>query len=381
MLNHFDKQSILLEFPKIKLSYENIIHNKVYNIENNYIFAIPYGKKCFAWFTNYNDKNSCILLTIKNNSHYKTINEINDIKIMNCCFNYELCFGTILYGTLFHYNQNNFFTIEDIHYYKSKHIYNVSWFDKLELINNIMTNEIKQVSYNKYFIVFGLPIMYGNFEDFYKNINNIEYKLKYIQFRNYNGSNVSYNLLLKDLDSFYNIHNKSFNLKHIQSEKERKIENNMEVKENNYKEIKSKENKIIEQKNNFKNTIKREIVFQIRPDIQNDIYYLYCRKDNDELINYDIALIPDYTTSVMMNKLFRNIKENTNLDLLEESDDEEEFENGNIDRFVSLDKKINMVCNYNYKFKKWVPIKVVDSQINCKIIDQNDLLKYEKNKH
>jgi superfamily II DNA/RNA helicase len=40
---------------------------------------------------------------------------------------------------------------------------------------------------------------------------------------------------------------------------------------------------------------------------------------------YDVAFIPDYSTSVMMNKLFRNIKENQNLDALEESDDEEEF--------------------------------------------------------
>ena len=39
----------------------------------------------------------------------------------------------------------------------------------------------------------------------------------------------------------------------------------------------------------------------------------------------DVALIPDFNTSVMMNKLFRNIKENSNLDALEESDDEAEL--------------------------------------------------------
>ena len=37
-----------------------------------------------------------------------------------------------------------------------------------------------------------------------------------------------------------------------------------------------------------------------------------------------------------MNSLFRNIKENGNLDLLEESDDEEEFENIALDKFVYL---------------------------------------------
>ena len=39
-----------------------------------------------------------------------------------------------------------------------------------------------------------------------------------------------------------------------------------------------------------------------------------------------IAAIPDYKTSVLLNKVFRNIKENDNLDALEESDNEDEFE-------------------------------------------------------
>ena len=61
----------------------------------------------------------------------------------------------------------------------------------------------------------------------------------------------------------------------------------------------------------------------------------------------------------MMNTLFRNIKENTNLDLLEESDDEEEFENTKIDKFVNLDKVLIMECVYLKKFQKWQPIKIV----------------------
>ena len=43
----------------------------------------------------------------------------------------------------------------------------------------------------------------------------------------------------------------------------------------------------------------------------------------------------------MMNSLFRTIKENDNLDLLEESDDDEEFENIQIDKFVNLEKNEN----------------------------------------
>jgi hypothetical protein len=59
-----------------------------------------------------------------------------------------------------------------------------------------------------------------------------------------------------------------------------------------------------------------------------------------------------------MNRLFRNIKENQNLDALEESDDETEFQNENDDKFVFLDKSFKMNCVYNPKFKKWMPVSL-----------------------
>jgi hypothetical protein len=69
-----------------------------------------------------------------------------------------------------------------------------------------------------------------------------------------------------------------------------------------------------------------------------------------------------------MNKLFRIIKENNNLDALEESDDEEEFENEKEDRFVYLNKEYKMECVYNYKFKKWKPVKLADNNSNITLL-------------
>jgi hypothetical protein len=60
----------------------------------------------------------------------------------------------------------------------------------------------------------------------------------------------------------------------------------------------------------------------------------------------------------MMNKLFRNIKENNNLDAIEESDDEEEFEDSKHDKYVYLDRSYKISCDYNHKFKRWVPISL-----------------------
>ena len=57
-----------------------------------------------------------------------------------------------------------------------------------------------------------------------------------------------------------------------------------------------------------------------------------------------------------MNSYYRDIKENKNLDYLEESDDEEEFNNNSISKYTNLDKLIIFKCKFNKKFKKWIPV-------------------------
>jgi hypothetical protein len=71
-----------------------------------------------------------------------------------------------------------------------------------------------------------------------------------------------------------------------------------------------------------------------------------------------------------MNSLFRNIKENKNLDLLEESDDEDEFENVNLDKFVDTTKTINMKCVYIKQFRKWEPIAVMDEKVKLSTVKE-----------
>ena len=78
---------------------------------------------------------------------------------------------------------------------------------------------------------------------------------------------------------------------------------------------------------------------------------------NNEKKFYDTALINDYKTSILMNKLFRNIKENENLDAIEESDSEEEFEDTNEMKYM-LNTCQTMCCEYLSQFKKWKPLRV-----------------------
>jgi hypothetical protein len=116
-------------------------------------------------------------------------------------------------------------------------------------------------------------------------------------------------------------------------------------------------------------------IFKVKADLAADNYQLYTAED----LFYETAMVPTYKCSVMLNTLFRKIKENANLDLLEESDDEEEFENTKIDKFVDLEKIVLMECVYSKRFKKWQPVKTVLNHL--KVISLKDLqhfLKWKK---
>ena len=140
MTNQTDRYNILSNFQHIKPSYENVIHKKIFN--SDYLVAIPYGKKCFVWFTMVDDTPTCLVIEFNRN-------QIKETQIVTACFSPSLSYGTILYGTLFNSNNNNFFTIEDIFSYKGSVVERICWGDKMRQINAMLNNDLKQISYNK----------------------------------------------------------------------------------------------------------------------------------------------------------------------------------------------------------------------------------------
>ena len=367
-LSFADKQDLMSSFPNIKLCYDNIIHNKVENCSKNIDYdlcsAIPCGKKCFTWFTQLHNKNVCLVLELIDKK------SINDIKVYNCVFNSELVYGkhgTIFYGTLFHYSQSPFFTIEDVFYCKGDDVSGNNWSRKFNILSNIFSNDIKQISYNKNFIVFGLPLMARDTDELKTLIEDVQYKIYNVQFRSFNKTNNLDSILASGINSI--VKTSGAAAPTPESKQEPLVQAQAQAQAQAQKPPPTLPPK----------TLPKDIVFKVKPDIQNDIYHLYCMENNKE-IYYNIAYIPDYKTSVMMNKLFRNIKENDNLDLLEESDDEEEFQNENIDRFVDMNKSYLMICKFNHKFKKWYPIKEYLSQKPL-IVEKNVLTDYEKNNY
>jgi hypothetical protein len=209
-----------------------------------------------------------------------------------CSFDSTLSLGTILYGTKFNHKNKAFFTFEDIYYFKGKKIYE-NFKQKKRYLNEIFQN----IKNDSNFMVFGFPVYNACYKTLIQSIKNIYYPIYSVQYRN----------IIKD-DPYLT--------------------------------------KLYEQPKGCK-----KIVFCIRPDLKQDIYKLYCNNN----VFYDYAHIPNIKTSIFMNQIFRRIKENNNIDLIEESEDEEDFENVGNSKYVNNVSKY-IECVYNEKFKMWMPV-------------------------
>jgi len=369
----FDEQNeILRSFPSnVKFSYEKSTHKKV--LSDVYVI-IPKGKKYFVWFTHRNRKNICVFLEVG----YQ--NKIMNMFYRHVSFDDVLSYGTIFYGTLFKTKarqesndkkntwSGEIFSVEDIFYYKGDDISQYTYHNKLNLIKNIFDTKLR---YNMAFgsgggVIFGLPVMTTNFTEAYNKAMELPYSVYSIQYKYFEDKGSSH-----PFTEFYHFNNNGAGAGVINGSttgiNSSSDTNNMVTNRSNGDSYTVHVNKYNDKPSTMTEPIKQKPVssdiykvFFIKPDLQNDIYYLYqSSTTNFDVISKEIAHIPDYKTSVLMNTLFRNIKENSNLDSLEESDEEEEFENIQIDKFVDLNKIIKMRCIFNYKFKKWVPVSVV----------------------
>ena len=323
-------QNILYRYPNnISIKnlniYNNNSNNKIlFNQDSKYFILKPKGKRCYLWFTYIEKKLLAILIFLNNKNIYDISNEFFEYPIN---FNDSLCYNNIL---LFGYYFTNIINSDKHHYFIIENIFNYNIYNKILQRNDYNYN------YNYKIQLFDkiLPNI--------QNTNNIFIKLPIIT----NDNNNLFKLIYK-LD--YNIFSIS-----VYSDTKYLGNYNFTNKDNN--------NKIY-------------CTFKIYPCINQDLYNLNILNGNKEEF-YDLALIDTYETSKFMNKLFRNIKENRNLDTLEESDDEEEFENDAEDKYVYLDKSYTMRCQYNYKHKRWTPIELAPR--SARIVCKKDLPILEK---
>jgi len=355
-----ETSALLQRFPNFELSYETISHKKV---SSNYqiALAIPHGKKYYAWFSYYKKQN--VIYWMELNKEKKIIKINMTISDIDCVYSHD----TILYGVLLIQDesvtteQNFIFLIEDIIFYKGFTMKNLTFGEKLPWIYDFL----KKNEYSNIIKLFALPSFWtvdiekiDNCAILPDSQKQLPYVVHHIQYRS-----------LIDMVPFVNYPLKVFNVKtssNINTNINARVMGSASARPSTIRI----ENELF-RPDFSKPQYKFRTIFQVCADIQYDIYHLYVYGKNKTLIYYNVAYIPNYKTSVFMNSLFRDIKENNNLDYIEESEDENEFENVAEDKYVNLQKVLFMECKFQPKFKRWIPLHIVNPP--CKIVHTSQL--------
>jgi len=323
-----DDLSVLMKrFPAVELSYET--HHMKDSSSYDVMVAIPYGKKAFLWCTFSDNEDTWLLLELGRDKRVVKATPWFDGNIIGGGNIMPWSFGTLFYGVVLN---DNDFVVEDIMQCRGILTHKLSFSEKLAFFREfqekcgdlrIWLPWMKDTTFLTTSPI--LPL-------------NMPYVVHHIQYR-------SLNQILPYVNVF--------------PESKGKVDPmTTQISTTAAVYIEEKTPRCDLKKPQYK----KPTVFEVRADVQFDIYQLYvtngkpgtCKKQY-----YGLAYIPNYKTSVMMNGIFRNIKENRNLDALEESDDEEDFQDCRSNKYVDLEKCVTMECVFHAKFKRWVPVSSV----------------------
>ena len=332
-----EKLQFLNRLPPLELSYEPKLHKKVYS---PLYYIIPKGQKALVWYTYWKEQNVCLLIKLNERGNY------SDVQLFSTVFSDDLALGTIIYGTTFHLQSHTkqshtYFTCEQLYYYKGLAVIKKNYQERLHLLLDMFTKQVEQVAYLANSLIVGLPIICETYEEALAQLEQ-PYKTYGIAAMGQNAT------VTANANTSYANTTPNANVKPNTTTPNANAKPNANVKPNAHGTTPNA------------NTSYGKAVFKVKAGLAADNYQLYTLEDKF----YDTALVPTYKCSVLLNALFRNIKENANLDLLEESDDEEEFENTQIDKFVDLEKTVIMECVYNKRFKKWQPLKTTQAKVS-----------------
>jgi hypothetical protein len=320
--------SVLSHFPTFELSYETISHKKVFASNDSVGIAISMGKKYFVWFT-FDSKNesTCFLIELNKDKHPCAVSQLHHVKPTH---NYVL--GTILYGTISESMQDGIaakspFIVEDVYYFQGNRLGNsLAFGDKIGFLKQVVTD---------FYPAFVLPIMW-HVETGKELVatpalsNTMAYTPHHIQYREICRLSPYMNIPIPKRGAVTQV---------TQAQPEPV---NRPTPRFDYS---NPQHKV-------------PTVFHVTADMQYDIYHLYAFGSNCMPVYVGLAAMPTYKTSIFMNSVFRNIRENRNIDLIEESDDEGDFENLDETKYVDLEKVVAIECVFHTKHKKWVPTRL-----------------------
>jgi len=323
-ITRYNLSQLISRFPDFEPSYETLSHKKVPE-QYDFAMAIPTGKKSYLWYTFYKGGDGVFLIDMNKDGRVLKCTKLNHI------YNSNVTHGTLLYGV--YLQETDAFLVEDIYYYKGTNLKGLVSGEKLIYLNQLLSSDITNTKQN---MTISMPVCWRSTncgddvvpEDIKLTI---PYNIHHIQYR-----------VLNDVMPFINV---TINKRPVIEKKK------IDVKPIKYNSV------LRIDYNSMRNGMRA--IFAIKPDLQCDIYRLYATDNNGKRVYYNTAYIPNYNTSVYMNSHFRTVKENHNLDFIEESEDECDFQNTDIYKNVDIDKEMLFECEYKQKFKRWIPRKLV----------------------
>lgn len=372
VLSIADADILLSSFPTTRLSYEVSIHKNDAQPaacgDEYKCFILPKGRRCIAWATEWKRQMIFALIEIDGANHSHSHSHGNELRpairkfhqdcgwfpgkvyIYDACFDRTLAYGTVFGGVMFRSSAtpSQLFSIHTIYWYKGNSVPPLTGLEHIRLSEEIFyEHNIRQVAYTKEnSVVFGLPVLCNNENDARHIACGLPYQVFAIQYRYLKHTRVCQKFFQEEPVNTYvpSPLPLPLPLPSQNAPAPHSIDNQRQV--------------FIPPQDEMLTNI--QSTFIVRPNIQNDVYELFVIPDNSRTLSspvfHNFAHIPSYKTSVMMNRLFRKITENNSLDALEESEDEADFENTEPDKYVSLSKEYRMVCRFNKRFCKWVPI-------------------------
>lgn len=373
LLSIADADILLSSFPTTRLSYEVSIHKNDEHATNDYkCFVLPKGRRCIAWATEWKRRIVFALIEIDGANHVHghgnpprpAIRQFHQncgwfpgrVYIYDACFDRTLAYGTVFGGVMFRSSASpvQLFSIHTIYWYKGNQVPPLTGVEHIRLSEELFyEHNIRQVAYTKEnSVIFGLPVLCNTTDDAIQLVSKLPYDVFSIQYRYLHHTRVCQKII-QDRPMTGGI--SAVKLKEstpAPTSASASTSAPASVVTSHHKQLFT-----IPPDEMFTNI---QSIFIVRPNIQNDIYELFVLPDHPrgEPVFHNFAHIPSFKASVMMNRLFRKITENACLDALEESEDEADFENTEPDKYVTLTKEYRMVCRFNKRFCKWVPIEL-----------------------
>jgi len=375
---------LLRRFPSFELSYETVSHKKVSVTSDSVAIAIPVGKKYFLWFT-YQEQScedACYFLGLDKDRRVCSVEKIDIQRIPT-----RYCLGTVVYGTMYEPadSPRPVFVAEDIYQQKGTNLWNLCFGDRLGFLAEFIREKwdfpkMRAALPVMWHVKSGSPLDPFVPPDLAKLM---AYSPHHIQYRS-----------VEKVAPYINVP--------VQKRGAPAASAPLAVSSAQVAQ-KMTAASVLQPLPRFdysKPTYRYPAVFSVMADPQLDLYHLYAYSDSrsrisdranpqmvrsygipgtidagDRVVNATedhyggtgpvvycgLAGIQSFRTSVFMNGIFRRIRENENLDLAEESEDEADFENTDMNKYVDLEKVALIECVFSQKHKKWIPVRLCGS--------------------